>query len=105
MTADQFEQNPDFRDAQYYRVWGILRNSLSEGQLRYLRTRRWTAQPEDVRRNWQVYLPEWSRPGWDPTRIVRVDGTHTRAAHPNEAVAMRPTIMPSDQEPRTDYAM
>lgn len=105
MTTDQFEQNPDFRDDQYYNVARIIRSSLSDGQLRYLMRTNWTPQPEDVRRNWQVYIPEWSRPGWDPTRIVRIDGTRARVAHPNEAVAMRPTIMPSDQEPRTDYAM
>lgn len=105
ITAEQFEQNPDFKDEQYDRVARIFNGKWTVEQLRSLTRTEWTQQPEDVQRNWQIYVPEWTRPGWDPTRIVKINGTLSRAAHPNEAVAMRATIMPSDQEPRTDYAL
>lgn len=105
ITAEQFEQNPDFKDEQYDRVARIFQGKWTVAQLRTLTKTEWTKQPEDVRRNWQIYIPAWTRPGWDPTRIVTIDGLQARAAHPNEAVAMRATIMPSDQEPRTDYTL
>lgn len=105
ITASQFEQNPEYKDEQYDKVARIFDGKWTVEQLRTLAVTRWTQQPEDVQRNWQVYVPEWTRPGWDPTRIVRIDGAHARVAYPNEAIAMRTTILPNDQEPRTDYAL
>lgn len=106
MTADQFEQNPDFRDDHYDRVTQIFSGNRSVESLRSLMKMGWTPQPEHVQRNWQVYVPEWTRPDWDPIRHVRLDGALARVAIRNERIAMRPAILPRDQDTsRTDYTL
>lgn len=105
MTADQFEQNASFRNEQYDRVAQIFDGKWTPEHFFPLLRMGWTPQPPDVQQNWQVYVPEWTRPGWDPHRAVKIDGTCARATNREEATAMRPAILPGEQKARTDYTL
>lgn len=104
MTEDQFEENPSPKDDQYERIASMFDGKRPE-DFNVLRRMNWVEQPPDVQQNWQVYIPDWTRPGWDPSVRTSMDGKYKRAAFRNEETAMRPTIMPGDQEPRTDSTL
>lgn len=107
MTEDQFEQNAAFRDDHYNRVAKLFNNQWSAEEPEALQKMGWTPVPPSVsRRDWKIYIPEWSRPGWLPSQRYTLDGSHRRAAVGRERTPMIPMIRSPDRlTEKTDYTL
>ncbi|KAJ4404831.1 hypothetical protein N0V82_010414 [Gnomoniopsis sp. IMI 355080] len=104
MTREEFDKDPGPKDAQSDAITELYANQRLEDYAHVLRLQ-WRERPPDAQENWQCYVPDWTRPGYDPRVRFTMNGKYTRAATDAEERAMRPTLLPGDQEARTDYTL
>jgi hypothetical protein len=65
----------------------------------------WAARTEEEKAAWKpTWVPYWTRPNWDPSIEVSMDGSKKRTRRGDLENFMRPAILEHDESiPRTKY--